>query len=86
MKYFALILCFQFLVILGFSQEKKDTLTKATPQPLRIATTIKSNSTKLSPTKQKVPVNKRVSQVDIINNNKTDKKKIQKPENLRIKK
>ncbi len=83
MKYFALILGFQFIVVLGFSQEKKDTIVKAsTPQPARIAVS-QTNSTKSS-IKQKTPENKRVTEADIIRN-KAVNNKAKKPENLRIK-
>jgi len=84
MKYFTLVLLFQFFTILGFSQEKKDTLVKtATPQPLRMEVS-KSNSTQLSSAKQKTPINKRVSATDAINN-KVVNSKGKTPENIRIK-
>ena len=84
MKYFALILGFQFIVVLGFSQGKKDTLVKAsTPQPARIAVS-QTNSTKSSSVKQKTPENKRITEADVIRN-KAVNNKAKKPENLRIK-
>lgn len=84
MKYFTFVFLLQFFTMLGFSQEKKDTLVKATtPQPARMAVS-KSSSTQLSPVKQKTPVNKRVSATDAINN-KAVNNKLKKPENLRIK-
>ncbi len=80
MKYFILLLGLQFFVFIGFSQEKKDTLTKTSvPQEARMLVSEKSTI------KQKTPINKRVSVIDIISNEKANST-AKKTKNLKIEK